>query len=145
MHDHGHNPDIDKDLLEQLGYEGRDVQVDWRIGSSAVLFFVSVFVAIGVAWSVIGLVDRTQHSAPTAQRMQRPMMPPKNVPMLQSDVTAKKDMEVLRSEEHKMMESSGWMKEDPGFARMPVDQAMQVVAQRGLPTRADAKDPEEAK
>jgi len=145
MHDHGQNPEIDKDLLEQLGYEGRDVQVDWRIGSSAVLFFISVFVAIGVAWSMIGLVDRTQHAAPAADRMARPMMPPKNAPLLQTDVTAKKDMEELRAQEHKMMESSGWMKEDAGFARMPVDQAMEVVAKRGLPTRANARDPEEVK
>lgn len=143
MHDNG-NPEVDKDLLDQLGYEHQDVEVDARLGKGLFWFFMSVNISVVVAWAVIGLVDRTQINRPTDQQMSRVMMPPKDTPMLQSDLTAKKDIGTLRAEEQKKMEHIGWVDKEPSFAQVPVETAMKIVAERGLPTRPNAKNPEES-
>ncbi|MES1227962.1 MAG: hypothetical protein ABUL72_04775, partial [Armatimonadota bacterium] len=104
-----------------------------------------VFVSIGVAWGVIGLVDRTQVTAPHDAALKRSLMPPVSAPLLQSDITAKEDIETLREEEEKKMNHTGWIEKEPGYAQIPVETAMKIVEERGLPTRPNAKEPEDNK
>src|SRR6266852_8571123 len=41
----------------------------------------------------------------------------------------------FRLEEEKMLNSYGWVDEKAGMVHIPIERAMQLVAQRGLPTR----------
>jgi hypothetical protein len=40
----------------------------------------------------------------------------------------------FRAQEDALLTSWGWVEKDRGIARMPVDEAMRIVAERGLPT-----------
>jgi hypothetical protein len=40
----------------------------------------------------------------------------------------------LRAQEDAFLTSYGWVEKDKGIARMPIDEAMKIVAERGLPT-----------
>jgi len=44
----------------------------------------------------------------------------------------------FRLQEEKTLNSYGWIDQKAGIARIPIDQAMQLLAQRGLPTRPQA-------
>jgi hypothetical protein len=46
----------------------------------------------------------------------------------------------LRAQEDSLLTSWGWVEKDRGIARMPVDEAMKIVAGRGLP-RFPAPEP----
>ena len=40
----------------------------------------------------------------------------------------------FRAQEDAFLASYGWVEKDKGLARMPIDAAMKIVAERGLPT-----------
>ncbi len=39
----------------------------------------------------------------------------------------------FRAQESAFLTSYGWVEKDKGIARMPIDEAMKIVAERGLP------------
>ena len=44
----------------------------------------------------------------------------------------------FRLQEEKTLNSNGWIDQQAGIARIPIDRAMHLLAQRGLPTRPQA-------
>lgn len=48
------------------------------------------------------------------------------------------EMNDLRIQEEKTLHSYGWVDQQAGVVRIPIDRAMELVAQRGLPTRPQA-------
>jgi hypothetical protein len=52
-----------------------------------------------------------------------------------------KDIYMLREDEANKLKSYGWVDQDGGVARIPVDRAMELMLQRGFPTRPDAATP----
>ena len=43
------------------------------------------------------------------------------------------DMAEMRASEEKMLNSPGWVDQEKGIVRLPIDVAKQLVVQRGLP------------
>lgn len=64
-------------------------------------------------------------------------------PRLQADEIA--DMDQLREQEQKQLNSAGWVDEKEGVAHIPIDRAMDMVAKRGLPARPQQPQAQEAK
>ncbi len=56
-------------------------------------------------------------------------MPP--APRLQPDPI--EDLNSLRASEHNLLNDYGWVDPKAGVVRIPIDQAMQLMVQRGLP------------
>jgi hypothetical protein len=46
------------------------------------------------------------------------------------------DLEEMRAEEDQILNSYGWIDRDRGIVRLPVDRAIELLAERGLPVRA---------
>jgi len=46
------------------------------------------------------------------------------------------ELKTLRSEEDAMLKSYGWIDRDKGVVRIPIDRAIEILAERGLPVRA---------
>lgn len=57
-------------------------------------------------------------------------------PRLQT--TPARDLAAIRGEEERLLTSYGWVDEQKGIARIPIDEAMRLIAQRGLPPAAPA-------
>lgn len=51
-----------------------------------------------------------------------------------------KDIYLLRKSEAEKLDSYGWVDKEGGIARIPIDRAMDVVLERGLPARAGGGD-----
>lgn len=54
-------------------------------------------------------------------------------PQLQADPTT--DIENLRASEAQRLNGFGWIDRAQGIAHIPIDRAIDIVAERGLPTR----------
>lgn len=50
------------------------------------------------------------------------------------------DLKAMRAEESKILNSYAWVDHDKGIVRLPIDRAIEILAQRGLPVRAQKND-----
>ena len=152
MSDHGHEPEtsMDNDLLEDLGYETTDVDLRGKVISWHAFAFVAfIAFSFGVAWLYWTVADRSDGnpyfmSPKKPENVARRELPPE-VPLLQSNITAAKDMHVLREQEAERMNKAEWIDGSRKAAIIPVENAIEIVAHRGLPTRPGAGVPSDYK
>lgn len=123
------------------GHEERDASV------RAVLWFAAGLVAAVIV--VLGLMRWTFKALPTPDAeydsrsdVMRAAngLPPE--PRLQ--VSAPEDLKRMRAEEDSVLNSYGWVDRQNGVVRIPIERAIDLLVQRGLPppVRAAMKSPE---
>jgi len=120
-------------ISEAQGYETRDFALA-PAGKLAAGFYIFTIVSFAVALVGTFLLFRLftdQSLIGFSATPPRENLPP--APLLQSDVTARTDTRDLRLEEIRILSSYGWVDEEVGLARIPIDQAIDVTAARGLP------------
>jgi hypothetical protein len=118
---HSHEPR--EDPLTDMGYETRDINIA-GIRTTAILFFLfsfGCFVVVGV-WFLIAKPPMGSELAPN-----KPMPPI----LLQSDSSVRADIASFRQAETQRLSTSG--PNPDGTFHIPVDQALNIIAQRGLP------------
>jgi hypothetical protein len=112
------------------GHETRDVDIRF-IG----LFSLSMVVLLAGSLALMGWlfgvfagkpVERGR-SAPIAET--RPYPP---APRLQASPT--RDMQEMRRAENARLQTYGWVDQAAGIAKIPIDQAIELLATRGLPS-----------
>jgi len=121
-------------------YEHTDI--DTSVGYKFALWLVvamliSVAIVYGTFWffeNQSQAADATAQQYPLAAGQER--TPP--VPNLQMQPF--KDIYVLHEGEAQKLGSYGWVDKEGGVVRVPIDRAMELVLQRGLPARADGGD-----
>jgi hypothetical protein len=123
---HGPRPDP----LTDLGYEAKDVNMR-KIGMATAFFFGFFTLCVFLTWFYIHLVS-PQYFDQRADipQLQTKIPKPPN-PLLQTDVTVRTDMQDLRRAETEAMTNPKWVDQSKGIARIPVDRAMQMIAERG--------------
>ena len=55
------------------------------------------------------------------------------------------ELKSLRSEEDAMLKSYGWIDRDKGVVHIPIDRAIEILAERGLPARPAKNEPASAR
>ncbi len=135
MHDaHEHDeapPDVAK------GHETRDIST--RV---VVIFGISLFVGAVIihvlVWLLYGQFAREAASAYPRQypmaHVGAPELPPE--PRLQT--RPRDEMARMREQENTLLNTYGWVDPQRGVVRIPIEQAMALVVQQGLPARAGA-------
>ena len=121
-------------VSETPGHEARDIDAR-RIATLGVGLVVLVAITFVVmAWTFDYFADRETRRQPAGVTlMSRPELrfPPE--PRLQ--VSAREDLKRLRAEEDALLEGYGWMDREKGEVRIPIEKAMELVVERGLPAR----------
>lgn len=56
-----------------------------------------------------------------------------NEPVLQIDPVA--DLQAYKAKENDLLNSYGWVDKSAGIAHIPIDRAIELTAEKGLPTR----------
>lgn len=118
--------------MKEVGHERRDLSV--KIVAWSALGLVVAAVLIG--FSVAGLYKlfETQHPSPDAPSRiafkTRMIAPP---PQLQNNPQV--DLADFEAAETKQLNSYGWADQQGGVAHIPIGRAMDLIVQRGLPTR----------
>lgn len=130
MSDHATSPHATPDAA----HDDREINV--RVIAGIAVGFVVVAVVVHLA--MLGLFKSFE--AREAQRSVRqfPLAStgiqfPRE-PRIQPHPSA--DLDALRRQEDAVLSTYGWVDEKAGVARIPIDRAMQLLVERGLPARA---------
>ena len=117
------------------GHERSDISV--RIMAYVVVgLTVLTLAGMGVSWWYLNAVEKEEAAAerptsPLASTL--PQAPPE--PRLQ--VAPATDLTTVREREDALLNSYGWIDAKSGLVRIPIDRAIEVLGERGLPTRVE--------
>ena len=119
------------------GYEVRDVNLRILIWSVIALIVVVVVISVGVGL-LYGLLNanQTAHSAPPPPLLEESQgLPP--APLLERD--PEKDWRQMKNEQDKFLNSYGWVDKKAGVVHIPIERAVELTLERGLPTQPQSK------
>ena len=127
----------DADNVEVV-HEERDVNVGAILRYGIALFAVALIVHVFLWW-LLGIYGRQYERAQTQvypmAAGQQNRLPPS--PRLQDN--PQQELEELRAKQESLLEGYSWVNKEAGVARIPIDEAMRIVVERGLPTRETAR------
>lgn len=122
------------DVNVALGHETREVNIKLILFST----FCMVVAVLVVCFITVGIFDYlSSHQAvpPQATALVRPReFPP--APRVQEHPW--EEYRVLHASEAKILNSYGWMDQANGTVRIPIDRAIDLIAERGLPLRPES-------
>jgi hypothetical protein len=122
-----------------VGHEDTDIDVRTVLSFGAGMVVVAVTCAV-IIRVLFGVLDRqARASDPPISPLARPAGQLPTEPRLETNERAK--LTTFRVDETKTLEGYGWVDQLGGVARIPVEEAKRLLAQRGLPARATAADP----
>ena len=129
---------------EDIGFEREDLSPRAIFGFLAGLAISGVLVYFIVS-GLYGFLDSYyRKNQPTVAPMQSHLpadtrtVTPADVtrfPLPRLDTDERTELNGFREEEEKILYSYGYVDKSGGVVRIPIDRAMQLIAQRGLPTR----------
>lgn len=119
-------------------HEERDVNIRGIFGFALGLVISAVFVSFAV-WLLFRFFAaqasrRVEREFPLAAQQQN-RLPPE--PRLQTN--PRQDLSDLHAQEDAILHSYGWVDKNGGVVRIPIDQAMKLTVERGLPSRQQVK------
>jgi hypothetical protein len=104
------------------GHEETDVNV-WAVGRFAIALAAICIVSLTILWGLYRYFESLEGS-----RVEKAMkLPP--APNLQTAPIP--DLKAFRDAEDKMLNSYGWIDQQKGIVHIPIDRAIDMVAQRG--------------
>jgi hypothetical protein len=130
-HDHGHEHEVNPGV----SHERRDVNV-FQISAFGIGLLLSCIVVVFAMWALFDFLfsreEAKNSSNPAALMMtQQNALPPE--PRLQAQ--PKIELKDLKADEDAILNSYGWINPDKGIVRIPIDEAINIVAQKGLPSK----------
>jgi hypothetical protein len=123
----------------EVHHEESDVNINAILG-----FGAGLIVATAVVCVLIGLLlrlfdARERHNQPPRMYPlaagQENRLPPE--PRLQTD--PREDLADLRAREDAVLHSYGWVDKNAGVVRIPIENAIKLTLERGLPSRQETK------
>lgn len=128
---------IDPEDLE-AGYETDAISVRAALFAIIVLVVLTGLAVAAVTGLQVILTGSPLDFSPPAAGVGDPPRTP--VPdRVQSRAASGLEYAELRAVEEALLNSYGWVDESAGVVRIPIDRAMELVIQRGLPTRPDSE------
>jgi hypothetical protein len=112
------------------GHETRDIDIRF-IG----LFSLSMVVLLAGSLALMGWLFGIFAGKPVGRGRSAPIAetrPYPPAPRLQASPT--RDMQEMRRVENAILQSYGWIDQTAGIVRIPIDQAVELLATRGLPS-----------
>jgi hypothetical protein len=111
------------------GHETTDVNV-WAVGKFAIGLVIVCVVSIALLFGLLKFFQSREETS-----VANTVEPTKLFPEPQLQKTPILDLKAVRAEEDKLLTGYAWVDPKQGIVRIPVAQAIEVLAKRGLPTR----------
>jgi hypothetical protein len=99
------------------------------VGKFAIGLVIVCMVSIVLLWGLLKFFQ-SQETTSVANTVE----PTKLFPQPQLQKTPILDLRVIRAEEDKLLNSYAWVDQPKGVVRIPVAQAIDILAKRGLPS-----------
>jgi hypothetical protein len=130
-----HNADAEN---PDVVHEESDVNVSAILKYGAALLLAAALAQVFLWW-LMGVYGRRHERAQTQvypmAAGQQDRQPPE--PRLQTD--PQQDLRNLRTRQEDLLKGYGWVNKEAGVARIPIEDAMKIVVDRGLPAREISK------
>ncbi len=121
-------------------HEPTDIEIRGILAFAIGLFVVVVVVQLLLWWLFDSFTARVARSQPPRSpmiRVDQQRLPPE--PRLQGapghEIHPLEELKQLRNSEDAILKSYGWVDRNAGIVRIPVEQSMRLLAERGLPHR----------
>ncbi|MEO5742646.1 MAG: hypothetical protein ABIS29_18825 [Vicinamibacterales bacterium] len=122
----------------EVVHEESDVNVSIIIRYGIGLLVVGMVMLVFLWW-LLGMYERQHERAQTQvyplAAGQQDRLPP--FPRFQQN--PQQELQELRAKQRALLEGYGWVNKDAGIARIPIEDAMKMVVERGLPVREGPK------
>jgi|SRR5688500_3526743 len=122
----------------EIVHEESDVNVGAILRYGAGLLGIALVVHVFLWW-LMGVYERQDERAQTQvypmAAGQQDRLPP--FPRFQTN--PQQELRDLRAKQRAVLDGYGWVDKDAGVARIPIEDAMRMVVERGLPTREAKK------
>jgi hypothetical protein len=114
------------------GYEVRDMSF-----GAVAAFGIGLLALLGViALVLVGLYGVFASQQTQANNLPSPLMATRQPPPEpRLEVVPGLNLEQLRAQEDRLLNSYGWVDQDHGVIHIPIDRAIDLLAEHGLPTR----------
>lgn len=114
------------------GYEARDADVRSLLKLGIWLIVIIALAMVAMKWTY-EFYEKVQTRGP----MVSPLVEKENIvaPKPQLQAEPRKDLQTYCSDEMNKLSTYGWVDQHSGVVRLPIEQAMALTLQRGLPTR----------
>ena len=113
------------------GYETSDASTSGLLKFAASLAAIIIVVSFGMKWT-FGYYAKTQTLGPTMTPFENERTIP---PLPRLQVLPQREIHDYWEAEQDLVNSYGWVDRQNGVVRIPVDRAMRLLLQRGLPAR----------
>ena len=124
--------------MADVHHEASDVDIRAVFGFGGVLIVVALLINLMV-YGLFRYFDAREGQPVAAQYPlavgQEGRVPPE--PRLQTD--PRQDLADLRARENQTLTTYGWVDRNAGVVRIPIDEAMKLTLQRGLPSRTEQR------
>ncbi len=121
------------------GAKHEHTDIDPSIGYKFALWLtVAMLISAGIVYGTFWFFEGQERGASQAAR-KYPLAvgQTKNPPAPNLQNQPFQDIHLLRQAEAERLGSYGWVDKEGGIARIPIDRAMELTLQRGLPARTD--------
>lgn len=136
-----HTPGQDP-VHKDVSFEPKDIQIPWILKFLLVMG-VSLIASYYLCWVIYGYgMKRAQQAAqaPMTAQPSAPVLPPE--PRLQGvpghETDAQQDLRDMRAQNREDLSRTRWVDEKAGIAEIPVEEAMKIIVEKGLPGAAAA-------
>ena len=115
------------------GHESYEVRLGPVVlfGLGLVIMTGLVFLLMGWLFTVFSARQAARDMPPSPLAQTRPALPPE--PRLQ--IAPAQELQQLRADEDAALHSYGWVDQTAGIVRIPIERALDLVHERGLPVR----------
>lgn len=124
----GDNPDVI--------HERSDVNIRAILRFAVGLIITAIVIHVGLYWLLEHYEERWTRSAPAVSAPGAK----EQVPSPRLQISPHSDLAKMRAEEDKKLTTYGWVDKEKQSVRIPIERAMELVAQRGLPARKPAEE-----
>jgi hypothetical protein len=122
-------------------HERSDVSVRIVLIFAGTMVISALFIILFAVW-LYGFLERYQKGAVPPTMFTSPASPPQELPPApQLQISPQMDLEQFRAAEEARLNSYGWVDRQNGVVRIPIDRAMDLIAQQGLPVANPAAKP----
>jgi cysteine synthase len=116
-------------LNPRMRHETTDINV-WAVGKFGVALVIVTVVSLGLVFGLMKYFQSREENS-----VANTIQPTKLFPQPQLQQTPVLDLRAIRAEEEKLLTSYAWVDQPKGVVRIPVAQAIDILAKRGLPAR----------
>jgi hypothetical protein len=119
------------------GHESRDLGIRGILIFGGALVVVAAAIQVGLFLVLRGMVERRDRGEEPRSIFEGPRQPEIPAPRLMT--REGQGLAELRAEEERVLATYGWIDRKEGVVRIPVERAMELILERGLPSRGGTR------